>query len=148
MELKEFAEKLNGFEEISNENIQIAKENGFVIVHGASDDLIEFVGAINDEGDCYGGGSVKFTRKGVVLNFEEIEEAIELINDNWIELKMLDVVNEITAIWCPEYVEFDNRRITGVSWDYRTNIPHEKFSIYEDGSVYSIGIVFKFSDLK
>ena len=44
MTLKEFAERLNGTEYngypiFSKEDIGIAKENGFVIVTGASDDL-------------------------------------------------------------------------------------------------------------
>lgn len=47
MTLKEFAERLNGTEYngypiFSKEDIGIAKENGFVIVTGASDDLMEF----------------------------------------------------------------------------------------------------------
>ena len=53
MTLKEFAEKLNGTEYngysiFSKEDIGIAKENGFVIVTGASDDLMEFEGAVED----------------------------------------------------------------------------------------------------
>ena len=48
---KELAEKLNGraygdsFDDVKQE----AKESGLVIVYGASDDLMEFDGAIYDE---------------------------------------------------------------------------------------------------
>ena len=45
MMLKEFAQKLNGREygwpQFTKEELAIAKENGFIIVHGASDDLME-----------------------------------------------------------------------------------------------------------
>ena len=55
MTLKEFAQKLNGREynwpQFTKEDLAIAKENGFIIVSGASDDLMEIDGAINDEGD-------------------------------------------------------------------------------------------------
>ena len=44
---------------------QEAKENGLVIVYGASDDLMEFDGAIYDEGGCFDGGRVYFDRDGV-----------------------------------------------------------------------------------
>lgn len=44
MTLKEFAKKLNGREysypQFTNEDLAIAKENGFIIVSGASDDLM------------------------------------------------------------------------------------------------------------
>ena len=60
MELKEFAKMLNGKEyeypQFTKEELQIAKDNGFVIVSGASDDLVELEGAITDEGDCFDGG--------------------------------------------------------------------------------------------
>lgn len=57
----ELALKLAGAEyglRDKKEEIEIAKKNGLVIVYGASDDLIEFRGAIDDEDDVYGGGIV------------------------------------------------------------------------------------------
>lgn len=70
MTLKEFAEKLNGTEYngypiFSKEDIGIAKENGFVIVTGASDDLMEFEGAVEDEAGCFDGGKVYISKNGV-----------------------------------------------------------------------------------
>ena len=63
MTLKEFSERLNGTEYngypiFSKEDIKIAKENGFVIVTGASDDLMELEGAIE-------GGKVYISKMGV-----------------------------------------------------------------------------------
>jgi len=51
MTKKEFAEKLNGrqyaaYPQFLPSEIQTAKENGFVIVYGASDDLMEFAGRL------------------------------------------------------------------------------------------------------
>ena len=68
MTLKEFAENLNGTEYngypiFSKEDIGIAKENGFVIVTGASDDLMEFEGAVEDEAGCFDGGKVYISKK-------------------------------------------------------------------------------------
>ena len=58
MTLKEFAERLdrteyNGYPIFSKEVIETAKENGFVIVTGASDDLMEIEGIIEDEAGCF-----------------------------------------------------------------------------------------------
>ena len=62
MDIKEFAKSISGKErgypQFTKEEIGIAKENGFVIVYGESDDLIEFRGAIDDEGGCFDGGEV------------------------------------------------------------------------------------------
>ena len=60
-EIYELANKLNGREygyEIDKLIAEEAKKYGFVIVHGASDDLAEFRGAIDDEINCYNGGRI------------------------------------------------------------------------------------------
>ena len=64
---KELAEKLNGraYGDSFNDVKQEAKESGLVIVYGASDDLMEFDGALYDEGGCFDGGRVYFDRNGV-----------------------------------------------------------------------------------
>ena len=66
MELKEFAKKIDGkeygYQIFSDEEIQIAKDNGFIIVYGMSDDLMEFEGVMRDEGGCFDGGEVYFNR--------------------------------------------------------------------------------------
>ena len=58
MTLKEFAKTLdgteyNGYPIFSKKVIETAKENGFVIVTGASDDLMEIEGIIEDEAGCF-----------------------------------------------------------------------------------------------
>lgn len=59
MTLKEFAKLLDGREylhEITKEEEALAKELGFVVVFGYSDDNTELRGAIDDEIGCYDGG--------------------------------------------------------------------------------------------
>ena len=77
MELKEFATMLNGREygypQFTQEELRIAKDNGFVIVSGASDDLVELEGAITDEGGCWEGGTISVKAildGGIVYNCE------------------------------------------------------------------------------
>ena len=48
---REYPFDFNGREEID------AEQHGLVVVYGASDDLMELRGAIDDEGDCYDGGT-------------------------------------------------------------------------------------------
>lgn len=124
---KELAEKLDGraygdsFDDVKQE----AKESGLVIVYGASDDLMEFDGAIYDEGGCFDGGRVYFDRNGV--NQEGEERA------NWID-----------AVWCDGM----NRDGLPATWTYETEIPCERFDIWEDGEIYCVGLVFSIEDLK
>ena len=124
--VKEIAEKLNGI--AYGENIRDieaeAKEHGIVIVMGASDDLMEFSGAIEDEGGCYDGGEVYFDRDGV--SQDDTERA-----------------NVIVSVWCGKTADGQE-----ASWVYETDIPHEKFYVYEDEEVYCEGIVFSVEDLK
>lgn len=131
MELKQFAEMLNGKEygypQFTQEEIQIAKDNGFVIVYGASDDLMEFEGAIYEECGCFDGGEVWFNRNGVV-------DAQSTTADRCIE-----------ALWCDECARDDNENI--ITWTYRTAIQHETFMIYEGDEAYCRGIVFEIDAL-
>ena len=80
MTLKEFAKMLDGREyrhEITKEEETLAKELGFVVVFGYSDDNAELRGAIDDEIDCYDGG----------------------------ELYHVDLPSTIYADWCPEDID-------------------------------------------
>ncbi len=103
-----------------------------VVVYGASDDLMEFEGAINDEVGCYDGGKAYINKDGMVDNgcndddcpyFEQLKEKSTVIE----------------ALWCAE----DN-----IPWTYKTKIPHSTFKIIEDGEVYCRGIIFDLCDVK
>ena len=62
MAKEQLAAKLNGRQygnEITREEEQTAKENNLVVIFGASDDLCEMRGAIDDEFDCYDGGDIE-----------------------------------------------------------------------------------------
>jgi len=150
---KELAEFLNGKteKEIDVTKISIKAENsGLVIVYGASDDLIEFRGAIFDEGNCDAGGEVVFTKKGVISNYEDCVNAIKELEDNGYDIECLKVQhNKINALWCPNGI-FDKygNNIENISWAYKTKIPHYQFNLMKDGEVYCIGIVFSIKDLK
>ena len=131
MEIKEFAKMLNGkvygYPQFTKGEIQIAQDNGFVIVYGASDDLMQFDGAIRDEADCFNGGKVYVSETDV--------SSEEFPNSRCIE-----------ALWCDDEIrDADGSLIT---WAYKTDIPHETFMIYEDEGSYCRGIVFDIKDLK
>lgn len=136
MTKEELANLLNGREyrnEITDQECQIAKENGLVVVFGASDDLMEFRGAIYDEVGCYDGGSVYLNVNGKIIDEES--------KDWYINTKL--PVFQIDAIWCPQ--------IEGVifcSWKIDAeDIETAKFDIFEDGELYCQGIVFELASL-
>jgi hypothetical protein len=121
----DMAKKLNGREyghEITPEEETEAKENNLVVVFGASDDLMEFRGAIYDEFDAWNGTVIDLYKDGLI----DITPAKTMENN-------LD--QKIEAIWDPPEYE-------GVSWVYLTKIPHATFDVMEDGEVYCKGIVF------
>ncbi len=125
---KEIAEMLDGIEyaeEISKDIIEYAKKNGVVIVFGASDDLMEFRGAINDEAGCYGTGTIHINRSGELRSLCDSEDCPYFY-------AVREKACKIKAIWDSE----------GYSWVYETDIPHETFEIMEDGEKYCRGIVF------
>ena len=128
MELKEFATMLNGREygcpQFTQEELRIAKDNGFVIVSGASDDLVELEGAITDERGCWEGGTISvkaITDGGIVHNCERS-------NTFSFDVK-----------WCKDKDENGNV----IPWTYDVQIEHEDFMICVDGEPYCRGFIFK-----
>lgn len=125
---KEIAEILDGREygeEVKPMDLKYARDNGDVIVFGASDDLMEFRGAIVDEVGVYDGDKVYIDKDGVIRNkcdypfcpyFKEKQKH----------------TRHIIAVW-------DSG---GYLWSYITDIPHEAFDILEEGKKYCRGIVF------
>jgi hypothetical protein len=133
MTTKEWAERLNGREyrnELSHQEGAEARHDGVVIIHGASDDLMEIAGAVDDEIGCFEGGSAYFDASGLLVNkcpedgcpyFREVKKQ----------------ARKVTAVWDRD----------GFSWIYETDIPHDTFIIYEDGETYCRGIVFALKDV-
>ena len=132
-DIKQFAKSISrkeyGYPQFTKEEIETAKENGFVIVCGCSDDLVEFDGAIRDEGDCFEGGKIYFN------NYEICQDGDD--KDTY--------GNCINAIWCGGEKDADGQEIT---WTYETEMPHETFMVYEGGEPYCRGIVFSIADVK
>ena len=118
--------------EVSATEAAAMKERGLVAVFGASDDLMEFRGAINDEVGCYGEGEALITQGGLIHNRCGNED-------------------------CPYFADERSRaHVIKVSWwegehlfcRCETSIPHEQFEIMEDGEVYCVGIVFSLFNLE
>ncbi len=136
MNMTELADKLNGEYPlyISKELIEQAKAAGLVIVYGASDDLMEFRGAIHDEFGCWEGGTVRVDAKGVLPNRDDIDDD-EALKDFFAREPS---AVEIDALWCDE---------DEYSWTYRTDIPNATFIVTDHGAPYCRGIVFSLTDL-
>ena len=135
---KEIAEILNGIEkneeDMNKQDMRYAKENNCVIVFGASDDLMEFRGGIDDEIDAYEGCTVWVNELGVLKN--------ECDNENCpYFIKMSEGAKYfITALWWQE---------KGYSWTYKTNIHNiETFDVMEEGECYCRGITFDLKDVR
>jgi len=142
--LRRIAKALDGAEyplSVPQEIIESAKQNSVVIVFGASDDLIEFRGSVDDEGSVYEGSTVLIDKDGVLpinqdgtLQDDEpntVEECRKIV-------ERFDHSTKIEAVWCPD----DG---SGASWAY--NLPDEiqceRFNVMEDGDLYCVGVVFQ-----
>jgi hypothetical protein len=129
---KELSARLNGRErrkEMTKEEEAEARAAGLVVVFCASDDLMEFRGAIDDETDCYEGGTAYLTNAGLVHNECE-DECCHYY------LEQCDKAQTIKAVWGD----------SGCSWTFQTGIPHHTFDIMEDGDTYCRGIVFALAE--
>ena len=131
MTIQEFAKMLdgNGYGDESWNEDGKAKELGFVVVFGASDDLCELRGAIDGEVGCLDGGTI-------YLDGERLLEECEC------ECSYYQLAKEkcklINIIWHDE---------GGPAWTYETEIPHATFDVMEAGEVWCRGIVFDIKSL-
>ncbi len=130
----ELAAKLTGAEypfEPHQDLQRAAKESGLVIVFGASDDQMEFRGAVNDEVGAYDGTTARVTSAGLLTNDCEDDDCPYFAQAK-------KGAATIEAIWGAD----------GYSWTYKTAIPHSTFEIVEDGEPYCRGIVFALSEVR
>lgn len=120
--------------EMAKEEEMQAKAAGLIVIFGASDDLMEFRGAIHDELGCYDGGTALIDAKGLLPERENVEDDDELKD----LFARQPGARAIEALWCAE---------EGYSWTFRTDVPHATFEISEDGEPYCRGIVIDVADL-
>lgn len=138
LDAQAFAARITGRaygEELTRDEIAHAKAAGLVVVYGASDDLMEFEGAIHDEVSCYGGGTALVDREGL-LDRDQIDDSDDEAIADYVSRK--SGARQIEALWAKE---------DGYSWTYQTDIPHATFEIVEDGEPYCRGIVFALADV-
>lgn len=113
-----------------------AKKAGLVIVYGASDDLMEFRGAIDEEVSAFEGTTVLITDAGLF----ETDACAEQCRYFQEAKRMASLHGEsITARWDTG---------DGYSWRYETAIPHATFEILEDNAPYCRGIIFALADIQ
>lgn len=145
MNKETLAEMINGRSyrnEMYKEEEKIAKESGLVVIFGASDDLVEFRGAIDDEIDAYDGTHFIIATPCAEIPVDEDEETYRKAK----ELEVVPIEEESTtkknrfeAVWSPDEPE--------CSWLIKTDLPHSTFDIMEDGELYCRGIIIEVAAL-
>jgi hypothetical protein len=136
------AERLTGREyrsEISEDEEREAAVARLVVIFGASDDLVELRGAIDDEVGAYDGTTLRITPDAELLgDWEDVDQNDEDAAEAYFRRKLAGT-REITALWAAE---------DAYSWTFATEIPHATFEVVEDGEPYCRGIVFAVADLE
>ena len=133
MTAKELAEMLSGREygrEIGRGEEQEAKAAGLVVVYGCSDDSVELRGAIDREVGAWEGAAIHITSDGL-LEEPACSDAENCTCPYFAAAKR--AAKTIRAVW---------HNKGGPCWTFETDIPHETFTIVEDGEPWCIGIVF------
>ena len=107
------------------EIMDMAADEGIVVLYGASDDLVEFDGAFQDEAGCFGSGTITFDERGTS-------------DDGNVH------ANKLQVRWQKDFDE--NRHL--IDFTYILDIPHETFMIYDEGYPYCRGLVFFASEMR
>lgn len=134
------ADQLDGREYpfyLGQEEKRFLKQQGLVVVYGASDDLMEFDGAIYDEFECCDVGTATIDKKGLLDSWETAKDNMDTEEEFQAYFDRKRNAKQIEAIWCKD----------GIAWQYKTDIPHATFKVMEGGEVYCVGIVFDIKEL-
>jgi hypothetical protein len=144
MTVQEFANRLDNRQygsEISDLEVQMAREHGFIIAFGASDDLLELRGALattsEDEVGAWDGTTVYVGDDGSVYDTDQIGDREA---ERFKIIKKTSYLCALEAIWCPNEPD-------GASWLIKPSVSHSTFQILEDGEVYCVGAVFALSEI-
>lgn len=122
---------------LSDEAQATIKTHGLVVIFGASDDLMEAVGAFRDEAGCYEGGKFLLDAEGFLPSWEDVrEEEDEEAAKAYLARK--DAAKEITV----------HKGKDGYHFTYSLDVPHSTFYVEDDGTGYCLGLVFKLADLQ
>jgi len=113
-----------------------AKELGYVVVFGASDDLCEFREAIDDE--IGAPGTICFTETGIM----EEPDCGDYEDCKYFQFSK-SLCKTIKVSRCDPAMDVEKYG----TWTYKTDITHETFAIMEDGEVYGQGLVFDIKSL-
>lgn len=138
MTAKELAAALSGREygmEIMPGEERDAKDAGLVVVYGYSDDNVEFRGAIDAEVGAWEGATIYITPSGL-LEEPACDSAENCECPYFAAAKK--TAKTIDAVWGRG----------GTPWTFETNIPHETFTVFEDGEPFCVGIIFSMGDVK
>ena len=141
---KSLARELDGVEHYEtiwnlSDLMKRAWDEGLVVVYADHDDLLVFNGAIRDETYVCDPWIVRVDREGLVPHWEDIVNYDEEECQKYFERKQK--AKTIELIW------HDGANGEEYEYELRTDIPHEVFSIVEDGVKFSRGIVFHVNDL-
>lgn len=135
MTMEQLAAAITGREyppKFLKEETDAAKAAGLVICYGASDDLVEFEGAIHDEIGAYEGTKFRIDALGLRQKWSDVDRDSEAACEAYSRRKSLPSY-EVKARWDPG---------EGYSWKLETEMPHATFEIVEDGEPFCRGIVF------
>lgn len=128
----------------------IQAENGYYFMHrqDVNRDIRAKKAVIADIGsslpiDYDGERWEKENLSELYTEIEKIRKNNETI-ENGVDQEGEERANWIDAVWCDGM----NRDGLPATWTYETEIPCERFDIWEDGEIYCVGLVFSIEDLK
>jgi hypothetical protein len=134
MTAEEAASRLHG-SEYGNEGscalFAEMKKSRLVAIYGASDDLCEIRGIVEDELGAWQGRDMLFTQDGLLMS-----ECASGTDCPYYQ-RSAQRATLISAVWDRD----------GYSWVYHTTIPNVTFDVMEDGGKYCRGIVFSLAKL-
>lgn len=142
MLIDQYVNYLESFDirELSEEHFQFAKDQGWLVVFGHSDDCIELRGYFTDE-TYYDSKKFAIDKDGLIPSWDQIDHDDENEVRVYFERKK---ATPILTLYVFDNDEFEDEQFM---WVFTCSYPHETFKIYDGDEPYCVGIVVDFKKL-
>jgi len=139
MEFQEFRDLLHGRQNgkvLFQKEENIASMNGWTVIYGCSDDLIEFEGYISEEMSQYGSDSLHIVKK---------KDSLEVLDDY--DYNNINQKFEEYNIKLPSVKILFNNNHDDYYWYIYSDVPYLSFDIMEDDEKFCRGIIIDKIDI-
>lgn len=142
MLIDQYVKYLESFDmrEFGSDLFSIAKDQGWLVVYGHSDDCIEFEGCFRDE-TYYDSNKFVLDKHGLIPSWSEIDHEDEKACEEYFKRKKS---TPLLTLYVFDNKDYEDEKFM---WVFDSTHQNHKFKIYDGDDPFCVGLVIDFKKL-